>query len=229
MIQTDRSAKVLLFLTSEAQLGRLACSTFRAVAQEMEVVWTAEAKFLPASVGDDLETVNLPDLQHAGIVVILQRQDSSVSVNSAFPDWSGRADVWQFPLSPSDDAVLLGNKLANLMIRLILLGGKRQPTAETTVSARPGLAPASSKTPTQKSEVVRVQRESKGRGGKTVTVITGLNLEEAQLQDLAKRLKQLCGTGGTIKDGNIEIQGDQCDRILAELVKKGFKAKRAGG
>ena len=77
--------------------------------------------------------------------------------------------------------------------------------------------------------VVRVRRESKGRGGKTVMVITGLPLDAAALTALAGELKKSCGCGGTCKDGVIEIQGDHGEQILAGLAKRGYKAKRAGG
>ncbi|MDB6048434.1 MAG: Translation initiation factor SUI1-related protein [Pseudomonas sp.] len=77
--------------------------------------------------------------------------------------------------------------------------------------------------------IARVRRESKGRGGKTVTTITGVLLAEDPLKDLAKTLKQRCGTGGAIKEGVIEIQGDHVELLLAELVKLGFKAKKSGG
>ena len=76
---------------------------------------------------------------------------------------------------------------------------------------------------------VRVLRETKGRKGKGVTVITGLPLPAHELKDLARRLKQACGSGGTVKEGTIEIQGDHRDRLLEELAKRGIKAKRAGG
>jgi len=76
---------------------------------------------------------------------------------------------------------------------------------------------------------VRVRRETKGRGGKTVTVVTGIPLPDDQLKILAGELKRRCGTGGTLKDGVIEIQGDRADLLVAELAKKGFTAKRAGG
>ncbi|MCL6414924.1 translation initiation factor Sui1 [Aestuariirhabdus sp. Z084] len=76
---------------------------------------------------------------------------------------------------------------------------------------------------------VRVRRETKGRGGKTVTSISGLPLEGKALKDLAKQLKQRCGTGGAVKEGVVEIQGDHCDLMLAELTKRGFDAKRSGG
>ena len=71
--------------------------------------------------------------------------------------------------------------------------------------------------------------ERKGHGGKTVTVISGLPLAEAALTTLAGELKRRCGCGGTIKAGNIEIQGDHAELLLGELLKRGFAAKRAGG
>jgi translation initiation factor 1 len=77
--------------------------------------------------------------------------------------------------------------------------------------------------------IVRVRRESKGRGGKTVTVVTGVPLECEALKALAQELKRRCGTGGTVKEGAIEIQGDHADALLAELLRRGFTAKRAGG
>jgi translation initiation factor 1 len=76
---------------------------------------------------------------------------------------------------------------------------------------------------------VRVGREVAGRGGKGVSVITGLPLKEAALEDLAAKLKKSCGAGGAVKDGRIEIQGDHRDRLVAELVKLGYDAKRSGG
>lgn len=84
--------------------------------------------------------------------------------------------------------------------------------------------------PTRKSDgFVRVMRDRKGRGGKTVTVIDGVMGSEAELTTLAQQLKKLCGSGGTVKDGNIEIQGDHCDKVMAKLKEMGYKVKRAGG
>ena len=77
--------------------------------------------------------------------------------------------------------------------------------------------------------IVRVARETKGRKGKGVTVITGLSLPPSELKALGRHLKQVCGSGGTVKAGSIEIQGDHRDRLLEELQKRGFTAKRAGG
>ncbi|ABA88726.1 translation initiation factor-related protein YciH [Syntrophotalea carbinolica DSM 2380] len=77
--------------------------------------------------------------------------------------------------------------------------------------------------------VVRVSRQTKGRKGKGVTLITGVPLGEAGIKALAKRLKQRCGSGGTVKDGVIEVQGDHCDLLMEELKKQGWTVKRAGG
>lgn len=77
--------------------------------------------------------------------------------------------------------------------------------------------------------VARVRRETKGRGGKTVTTVSGLVLPDDELKTLAKRMKARCGCGGSIKDGVIEIQGDQAELLCQWLVAEGFAAKRAGG
>jgi len=74
-----------------------------------------------------------------------------------------------------------------------------------------------------------VGRETAGRKGKGVSVITGLPLNDADLEALATRLKSSCGAGGAVKDGKIEIQGDHRDRLVAELKKLGYDAKRSGG
>jgi len=76
---------------------------------------------------------------------------------------------------------------------------------------------------------VRVGREVAGRGGKGVSVISGLPLDEAQLAELATRLKKICGAGGGVREGVIEIQGEHRDRLVAELCRLGYQARRAGG
>jgi len=76
---------------------------------------------------------------------------------------------------------------------------------------------------------IRIQRESKGRGGKTVSVIYGMPSDEDTLQEWAAKLKKKCGTGGSVKGNTIIIQGDMVDTIINILTKEGFKAKKAGG
>ena len=77
--------------------------------------------------------------------------------------------------------------------------------------------------------VVRVSRESKGRGGKSVTVVKGLTLDGAALVLLGKQLKIACGSGGTVKDGVIEVQGDHCALLIKLLKSQGRVVKQAGG
>jgi translation initiation factor 1 len=77
--------------------------------------------------------------------------------------------------------------------------------------------------------IVRIRRETKGRKGKGVTTVSGLDLPEAQIKSLAKQLKQKCSTGGTVKEGVIEIQGDQREKLKTELEKLGHNVKLAGG
>lgn len=74
-----------------------------------------------------------------------------------------------------------------------------------------------------------LHRDSKGRGGKTVTLVKKLALPEGAMKDLATRLKQVCGSGGTVKDGIIEIQGEHREKIADALRKMGYKVKIAGG
>ena len=85
------------------------------------------------------------------------------------------------------------------------------------------------KTPPKGDGIIRVSRETKGRKGSGVTLITGLPLAEPELAALAKQLKQRCGSGGTVKNGIIEVQGDHREVVLAELLRLGYQAKKAGG
>ena len=77
--------------------------------------------------------------------------------------------------------------------------------------------------------IVRVSHETKGRKGKGVTVVKGLALDAAALAAMGKQLKTACGTGGTVKDGIIEIQGDHREPVIAALTKQGHVVKRVGG
>lgn len=98
--------------------------------------------------------------------------------------------------------------------------GCRQPAAACTCKAK--AAPIG-------DGVVRVSRQTKGRGGKSVTLIKGLALDTVALASLGKQLRTACGSGGTVKDGVIEIQGDHCELVMNELKKHGHDPKHAGG
>jgi translation initiation factor 1 len=99
----------------------------------------------------------------------------------------------------------------------------RKPVAQCVCKAQRASVPAG-------DGVVRVSRESKGRGGKTVTLVRGLALDAMALAALGKRLRSACGTGGTVKDGVLEIQGDHAERVVELLRAEGLaNVKRAGG
>lgn len=94
----------------------------------------------------------------------------------------------------------------------------RQPVAECICKAKSAILG---------DGVIRVSRQTKGRGGKCVTIVKGLPLDAIALAALGKQLRTACGSGGTVKDGVIEIQGDHCDLVVATLAKHGYQAKRA--
>ncbi len=235
MAENNEKSKLLLFLSSEnEEYGRVANSVFETEAKKMDVIWTSHSKVLRTNSNSGADSlVSLHDLQKSDLVILVLKSGSSAQLKSLFPAWNGKHDVWEI----SDEANLenlIKQNVESLLVRLILQGGKRKPLpgqgASTQGSGHSNAANLGKQSDNASTkDAVRVSRESKGRRGKTVTIISGLTLDDTKLQELATRLKQLCGTGGTVKDGKIEIQGDQCDRILAELQSRGHKAKRSGG
>jgi translation initiation factor 1 len=101
--------------------------------------------------------------------------------------------------------------------------GCRRPSADCVCKTSAGQPRASQPGP------IRVARQTQGRAGKAVTVITGLPLDQPQLEMLATELKRRCGSGGTVREGVIEIQGEHRDTVVGELSRRGFAAKRSGG
>lgn len=118
-------------------------------------------------------------------------------------------------MKPSDTSTLVYSSESGLV---------KQPA--TPAKSKPRQSPVK---PDPADGTVRLRRETKGRGGGTVIVISGVPLAEAALKELAGALKKRCGCGGTIKDGIIEIQGDHRDKLLLELQNRGFRVKLAGG
>ena len=109
---------------------------------------------------------------------------------------------------------------------------KSYPTARGVVLRKPSGAPErASPSPARPDGParVRVTREVAGRGGKAVSVVLGLPLATAELETLARELKKLCGAGGAVREGRIEIQGEHRDRLVEALRERGYEAKRAGG
>jgi translation initiation factor 1 len=111
---------------------------------------------------------------------------------------------------------------------------KRQPTSRLVYTTDPDpqpepAAPAPAAYPSAPKQTARIALDRKGRGGKTVTLVSGLRHDPATLEALLKRLKQQCGAGGALKDGAIEIQGDHRERVAAALAAMGYGVKRVGG
>lgn len=98
----------------------------------------------------------------------------------------------------------------------------RQPLAACMCAALAAKAPKG-------DGIVRVSRETQGRGGKAVTVVRGVPLDEGALATLGQRLRRACGAGGTVKGGVIEVQGDHAERLVEALKAEGYVVKRAGG
>jgi predicted translation initiation factor SUI1 len=181
---------------------------FNAAAGRLGLPWVAVAAELGSTPPADLEA--------AAVVIALNRDEHEPLVRSAFPEWVAAVEFWQVghdaPVEPEVTALIAR-----------LLGGRvvSDPPPQTPEPKPVGAA--------KKPATVKVSRETAGRRGKGVTVVSELPLGDAELKELAAVLKQKCGTGGTAKDGRIEIQGDHRDRLAAELEKLGFKVKRAGG
>ena len=107
-------------------------------------------------------------------------------------------------------------------------GGWQEFSRPESLERGPAGGPAGGPTP-KAQQRVRVQRTKTGKGGKLVTAITGLEAPEAELKALLKQLKAAAGTGGTVKDGVIELQGDQVAPALEALEQAGYRPKQAGG
>lgn len=204
--------KTILFLDTPSQnRGQIAERAFNSVAKMMGLPWQAE------SLGNDRAT--LADLQKAERVIVLtepaaQARDPATLACAVGSIPVEKVEYWQIDSSPE---AALDREVNDLLARL--LGGRK--STEKDAVAKPE--------PPKKISTVRVGRETKGRRGKGVTTVSDVPLAEAALLELAGKLKARCGTGGTVKDGIIEIQGDQRERIAAELEKMGYKVKRVGG
>ncbi len=132
--------------------------------------------------------------------------------------------VWQEPGGPLPSRPMNKRSSSGGLVYSTDFGtmcpGCRQPVAQCVCKA--ASVPAG-------DGVVRVQRSTQGRGGKTVTAVRGVPLAAPELQALGKRLKAACGSGGTTKDGVIEVQGDHVERAMAWLQAQGYTVKRSGG
>ena len=182
--------------------------------------------------GRSLPELGAEDLQGADWIVALRESEHLPLLQDRFPMWIGKVEFWQIDAMP-ESLVRLEREVMDLASRLLRGGEQRKASVQETCPEchRPLDACSCRSLPQapSKGTVVRVGRETKGRRGKGVTTVSDLPLDENGLVGLAALLKQRLGTGGTVKDGRIEIQGDHRDRLVKELEAVGYRAKRVGG
>jgi predicted translation initiation factor SUI1 len=247
-----RKHKSVLFLcTGNYYRSRFAEILFNAVAARMGLSWTASSRGLALERGvnnvgpmemsaiktlesmgqravDDFSRypvqATTEDFTNADFIVALKQAEHLPLLQERFPSWIEKVEFWHVDDEP-EVLGLIEREIMGLTARLIG-GGKRPEGSTEPVAMEEQTPPATGKSP---AAVVRVGRETKGRRGKGVTTVTDVPLDEAGLHDLAAKLKQACGTGGTVKDGRIEIQGDQRERLVGELERRGYRVKRVGG
>jgi protein-tyrosine phosphatase len=249
----QRQESTVLFLcTGNYYRSRYAEILFNSVAGRMSLPWRASSRGLALERGVNnvgpmalsalkalqarglcaaTEVARFPlqvtaeDLEAAHWIVALKEAEHLPLLQERFPAWAEKVEFWHVDDAP-EVLDLIEREVLDLAARLIG-GGRRRVTPTPEVAAEPVVAKGV--IPRNSAPVVRVGRETKGRRGKGVTTVSGVPLDEAGLLELATRLKDRCGTGGTVRDGVIEIQGDQRDRLAAVLEGMGYRVKRAGG
>jgi len=246
------SEKTILFLcTGNYYRSRFAEVLFNSVAVKMGLPWQASSRGLALERGvnnvgpmavsaitalkalgvhaDDAVTrlpaqVTTDDLERAARVVALKQAEHLSLLQERFPAWAEKVEFWHVDDSP-EVLGLIEREVMGLVAR-ILGGGERQESQPTEA---PATELPTAKEPVKKPVTVKVGRETAGRRGKGVTTVFDVPLDGSGLRELAATLKQRCGTGGTVKDGRIEIQGDQRERLVAVLEGMGYRVKRVGG
>jgi protein-tyrosine phosphatase len=243
-----QSAKTVLFLcTGNYYRSRYAECLFNSLAAKMRLPWRADSRALalergtlnvgpmaPAALkalaaagirnGDALVRMPAPvtatDLEAAARIVALKRDEHRPLVEERHPDWAPRIEYWHVDEAPEAIAAI-DSEVHRLIARLLGGGGEAPAIVEAPTPVRSEPAP--------KPMVAKVGRETAGRRGKGVTTVFDVPIDGESLKELAAELKSKCGTGGTVKDGRIEIQGDQRERIVAVLEAMGYRVKRVGG
>ncbi len=247
----SKKFKTVMFLcTGNYYRSRFAEILFNTVAERMGLPWRATSTGLalerglhnvgpiaPATlqalkemgvrVGDDV--VRFPkqavaaDFDGALHVVALKETEHRPLMQERYAAYEHVVEYWEVDDAPGV-LPLIEREVMALAARLIT-GAKREgpppePVAKETVAAKKSAGPAST---------ARLRRETKGRRGKGVTIVDELALDDDALRALAATLKERCGTGGTVKDQHIEIQGDQRDRVANVLKELGYRVKLSGG
>jgi protein-tyrosine phosphatase len=245
----ENKSTVLFLCTGNYYRSRFAEVLFNSVADKMGLPWRALSRGLalergvnnvgpmaveaitelrrmgihaPDAITRMPEQVTADDLELADRVIALKQDEHLPLLQERFPPWAEKVEFWHVDDAPHALELIEGEVMR--FISRILGGDEAQVDHESRAPESP---PA--KEPPRKPVTVKVGRETAGRRGKGVTTVFDVPLDEDGLRELAATLKQRCGTGGTVKGGRIEIQGDQRERIVAELERLGYKVKRVGG
>ncbi len=169
--------------------------------------------------------VTAADFEAAHWIVALKEAEHLTLLHERFPAWAEKVEFWHVDDAP-EVLELIEREIMDLAARLIG-GGRKRVAPPPEIAAEPVVT--KQEIAKKSAAVLRLGRETKGRRGKGVTTVFDVPLDDAGLHELATKLKDRCGTGGTVKDGVIEIQGDQRDRLAAVLEGMGYKVKRVGG
>jgi protein-tyrosine phosphatase len=169
--------------------------------------------------------VTAEDFETAHWIVALKEAEHLPLLHERFPAWAEKVEFWHVDDAP-EVLDLIERETMDLAARLIG-GGRKRVSHPPEIAAKPVVA--KEEMPKKSAPVVRLGRETKGRRGKGVTTLSDIPLDEVGLLALATKLKDRCGTGGTVKDGVIEIQGDQRDRLASVLESMGYRVMRVGG
>ncbi len=235
----ERKTKTVLFLcTGNYYRSRFAEILFNSVAGKMGIRWSASSRGLALERGvnnvgpmaksavkaleamgvraTDAVTrlptqVTTEDLEQVDRIVALKKDEHLPLLQERFPTWTEKVEFWHVDDAP-EVLGLIEHEVMGLVAR-ILGGGNRPELSDPTAASTP--VSKSSTEPARQGLTAKVGRETAGRRGKGVTTVFGLPLDDNDLRELTAILKERCGTGGTVKDGRIEIQGDQRERIVA--------------
>jgi translation initiation factor 1 len=237
--------KTILFLgTTDRQRSRVAEVLFQHFAKQMGMPWQASSRGLvldgkpgvDATLQKQLQLKRIAldalsrkpqeatalDLASATRIVALNRSEHEPLLRERFPEMADLGEKVEYWSIASGKEVVAPIETEVMALIARLLGGGAPPPPEPEPKKKP--APV-----LNKGLPIKVGRETAGRKGKGVTVLFDLKMSESEMDTLAGTLKKKCGTGGTVKDGRIEIQGDNRDRIITELETMGYKVKKAGG
>ena len=254
----QRRQNILPFLCTENVLSaRCAEALFNSVVGKMGLPWAASPRMFAVEGGRKKDVRMSPatnvlnamglcatnelahppaqriadDLEKADRIIAMNQVEHLPLLQERFPAWADKVEYREIDDS-SESLARIEHEVMDLTARLIR-GGERQQAPPPELCPKchqfAGSCTCSTKKEVPRNVTVRVGRETKGRRGKGVTTVSDVPLDESGLAELAATLKQRLGTGGTIKDGRIEIQGDHRDRIVTELEGIGYRVKRMGG